>query len=125
MYLQISATSAVAFERPVQICVASGKCHSHVIFTAKFVPFLFIYVQQPHKGLLAKICCNKWYKSVVFLYGPSACILKKCSLSFAGARLELLNYADRTLSPITFHVNPCCTYSANHFLFLLDVVSMD
>ena len=31
--------------------------------------------------------------SVVFLYFPSPCICRKCSFSFAGAKIELLNLA--------------------------------
>ena len=40
-----------------------GKCHSHIIFATKSVPF-FIFVYHRRKGLLAKIRCNKRYKYV-------------------------------------------------------------
>lgn len=36
-----------------------GKCHSHIIFATKSVPFLSFHVYHPRKGLLAKIRCNK------------------------------------------------------------------
>lgn len=36
-----------------------GKCHSHIIFATKSVPFLHFYVHHPRKGLLAQIRCNK------------------------------------------------------------------
>ena len=41
-----------------------GKCHSHVIFATKSVPFLRFHVQHPRKWLLAKICCNKRYENL-------------------------------------------------------------
>ena len=39
-----------------------GKCHSHVIFATKSVPFFSFYVYHRRKRLLAKIRCNKRYK---------------------------------------------------------------
>lgn len=62
--------------------------------------------------------------SVVFLYSPSPCSLRKCSFSFACARLEFLNLAlqimqlgRRLPSRSVIHANPYCTYSSDHFLF--------
>jgi len=52
---------------------------------------------------------------------------RKCFFSFAGSTLELLNLAlqfmhrGRWIASRSFiHVNPYCTYSSNHFYFLLD-----
>lgn len=63
--------------------------------------------------------------SIVFLYSPSPCSFKKCSCSFTGVRLEFLNLALKMMhigcwlpSRSVIHVNPCCAYWSNHFLFL-------
>ena len=36
-----------------------GKCHSHILFETKSVPFISFNIYQPRKRLLAKIRCNK------------------------------------------------------------------
>lgn len=61
----------------------------------------------------------------VCVYFPSPCSFRKCSLSFAGARLELLNLALKIMYWGRWLVNPYCTYSSDHFLILLDIVRRD
>ena len=63
--------------------------------------------------------------SVVSLYFPSQCCFRKCSFSFAGATLEFLSLALqimhwwRWIPSLSFlYVNPYCTYSSDHFVFL-------
>ena len=45
-----------------KMCSFTLASATHIIFAIKSVPCLHFYVYHPRKGLLAKICCNRWYK---------------------------------------------------------------
>ena len=99
-----------------------GKCHSHIIFPTKSVPFISFNVYQPRKGLLAKITNGvsiSWAFLAVIGYGmiwlhqnvESVVVLKSYYWSWlCWSSMISSRYSSLTSAVSTLNVNGCLTH---------------